>query len=175
MQSHMSFTHSNNNNNYDNIHINKKFKPAHKAKPKPLTLGHRLAYQAQSKPPNIIKPLLNHVKTFPLTDTPSSNPESRFSPPRSFQFLVRTTQTGFPYFLTSKQIISIPFYCQNLQQTSTQHYSYFSLPIHNQNNPKQPQIITGPLPSSNTSFQTSKMHPTTSKYPSKAVNPVSPQ
>ncbi|KAL4347829.1 hypothetical protein GQ457_17G012290 [Hibiscus cannabinus] len=54
------------------------------------------------KPPNIIKSLLNHVKTFPLTDTPSSNPESRFSPPRSFQFLVRTTQAGFPCFSTSK-------------------------------------------------------------------------
>ncbi|KAL4367895.1 hypothetical protein GQ457_05G024050 [Hibiscus cannabinus] len=33
MQSHMPFTHSNNNNNYDNIHNNKKFKPTHKAKP----------------------------------------------------------------------------------------------------------------------------------------------
>ncbi|KAL4346595.1 hypothetical protein GQ457_17G012180 [Hibiscus cannabinus] len=70
--------------------------------PQPLTLELRLAYQAQSKPPNIIKPLFNHVKTFPLTDTPSSNPESRFSPPRSFQFLARTTETGFPCFLTSK-------------------------------------------------------------------------
>ncbi|KAL4340179.1 hypothetical protein GQ457_08G018790 [Hibiscus cannabinus] len=70
--------------------------------PQPLTLELRLAYQAQSKPPNIIKPLLNHEKTFPLTDTPSSNPESRFSPPRSFQFLIRTSQIGFPCFLTSK-------------------------------------------------------------------------
>ncbi|KAL4280974.1 hypothetical protein GQ457_03G023390 [Hibiscus cannabinus] len=70
--------------------------------PQPLTLELRLAYQAQSKPPNIIKPLLNHVKTFPPTDIPSSNPESRFSPPRSFQFLVRTSQISFPYFLTSK-------------------------------------------------------------------------
>ncbi|KAL4384921.1 hypothetical protein GQ457_15G019420 [Hibiscus cannabinus] len=34
MQLHMLFTHSNNNNNHDNIHINKKFKPTHKAKPK---------------------------------------------------------------------------------------------------------------------------------------------
>ncbi|KAL4295717.1 hypothetical protein GQ457_12G008360 [Hibiscus cannabinus] len=32
MQLHMLFTHSNNNNNHDNIHINKKFKPTHKAK-----------------------------------------------------------------------------------------------------------------------------------------------
>ncbi|KAL4388093.1 hypothetical protein GQ457_09G018240 [Hibiscus cannabinus] len=70
--------------------------------PQPLTLELRLAYQAQSKPSNIIKLLLNHVKTFPLTDIPSSNPESQFSPPRSFQFLVRTSQIGFPCFLTSK-------------------------------------------------------------------------
>ncbi|KAL4295547.1 hypothetical protein GQ457_12G012510 [Hibiscus cannabinus] len=70
--------------------------------PKPLTLELRLAYQAQSKPSNIIKPLLNHVKTFPITDTPSSNPESRFPPPRSFQFLVRTIHAGFPCFLASK-------------------------------------------------------------------------
>ncbi|KAL4352999.1 hypothetical protein GQ457_06G011470 [Hibiscus cannabinus] len=32
MQSHMLFTHSNNNNNHDKIHNNKKFKPTHKAK-----------------------------------------------------------------------------------------------------------------------------------------------
>ncbi|KAL4273484.1 hypothetical protein GQ457_13G013150 [Hibiscus cannabinus] len=70
--------------------------------PQPLTLKLRLAYQAQSKPPNIVKPLLNHVKTFPLTDIPSSNPESQFSPSRSFQFLVRTSRIGFPCFLTSK-------------------------------------------------------------------------
>ncbi|KAL4388299.1 hypothetical protein GQ457_09G017180 [Hibiscus cannabinus] len=70
--------------------------------PQPLTLEFRLAYKAKSKPPNIIKPLLNHLKTFPLTDIPSSNPESRFSPSRSFQFLVRTSQIGFPCFLTSK-------------------------------------------------------------------------
>ncbi|KAL4297221.1 hypothetical protein GQ457_12G018200 [Hibiscus cannabinus] len=50
MQPYMPFTHSNNNNNYYNIHNNKKFKPTHKAKPQPLTLEFRLAYQAQSKP-----------------------------------------------------------------------------------------------------------------------------
>ncbi|KAL4333582.1 hypothetical protein GQ457_07G003290 [Hibiscus cannabinus] len=33
MQSHMLFTHSNNDNNHDNIHINKKFKPTHREKP----------------------------------------------------------------------------------------------------------------------------------------------
>ncbi|KAL4297868.1 hypothetical protein GQ457_12G012520 [Hibiscus cannabinus] len=70
--------------------------------PQTLTLELRLAYQAQSKPPNIIKPLINHVKTFPLTDIPSSNPESQFSRSRSFQFLVQTSQIGFPCFLTSK-------------------------------------------------------------------------
>ncbi|KAL4335644.1 hypothetical protein GQ457_07G003870 [Hibiscus cannabinus] len=32
IQSHMLFTHSNNENNYDNIHINKKFKPIYKVK-----------------------------------------------------------------------------------------------------------------------------------------------
>ncbi|KAL4334168.1 hypothetical protein GQ457_07G005260 [Hibiscus cannabinus] len=32
IQSHMLFTHSNNDNNHDNIHINKKFKPTLKAK-----------------------------------------------------------------------------------------------------------------------------------------------
>ncbi|KAL4362911.1 hypothetical protein GQ457_04G017600 [Hibiscus cannabinus] len=32
MQLHLLFTHSNNNNNHDNIHINKKFKPTHKEK-----------------------------------------------------------------------------------------------------------------------------------------------
>ncbi|KAL4331993.1 hypothetical protein GQ457_07G007210 [Hibiscus cannabinus] len=32
MQSHMLFTHSNNNNKHDIIHNNKKFKPTHKAK-----------------------------------------------------------------------------------------------------------------------------------------------
>ncbi|KAL4363005.1 hypothetical protein GQ457_04G017720 [Hibiscus cannabinus] len=89
MQSHVSFTLSNKKTTTTTTSTSTRNSSRHiRNEPQPLTLELRLAYQAQSKTPNIIKSLLNHVKTFPLTDTPSSNPESQFSTPRSFQLLV---------------------------------------------------------------------------------------